>query len=173
MYNTPKIITASLTATGASSISFLNQHVHMLISCSKETRPAQHLTVFCISSAADCHSEKFSLQIKISETFFFFLNLDFDFLFLSFHQYHHHLALNFEGHWGHHSWFCTQFPLFFPVFHCPLANSRPVHSLMLSSHLFLCLLCLLLPFTVPCKMVLTRPDEQETWPYQSSVVSFW
>ena len=37
-----------------------------------------------------------------------------------------------------------------------LANSRPVHSLMLSSQLFLCLPCLLPPFTVPCKMVLAR-----------------
>ena len=31
-----------------------------------------------------------------------------------------------------------------------LANSRPVHSLMLSSHFFLCMPCRLLPFTVPC-----------------------
>ena len=43
-----------------------------------------------------------------------------------------------------------------------LPNSRPVHSLMLSSHLFLCLSCLLPPFTVPCKMVLARPGELET-----------
>ena len=42
------------------------------------------------------------------------------------------------------------------------ANSRPVHSLMMSSHLFLCLPCLLPLFTVPCKMVLARPDERET-----------
>ena len=34
-----------------------------------------------------------------------------------------------------------------------LANSRPVHFLMLSSHLLLCLPCLLPPFTVPCEMV--------------------
>ena len=46
-----------------------------------------------------------------------------------------------------------------------LLNSRPGHFLMLSSHLFLCLPCLLPPFTVPCKMVLARPDEWETWPY--------
>ena len=46
-----------------------------------------------------------------------------------------------------------------------LANSRPVRSLMLSSHLFLCLPCLLPTFTVLCKMVLARPDERETWPY--------
>ena len=39
-------------------------------------------------------------------------------------------------------------------------NSRPAHGLM-SSHLFFCLPCLLPPFTVPCKMVLARPDEWE------------
>ena len=32
-----------------------------------------------------------------------------------------------------------------------LANARPVHSLMLSSLLFLCLPCLLSPFALPCK----------------------
>ena len=37
-----------------------------------------------------------------------------------------------------------------------LLNSRPVHSLMLSSHLFLCLPCLLPPFTVSYKMVLSK-----------------
>ena len=52
-----------------------------------------------------------------------------------------------------------------------LPNSRPVHSLMLSSHLFLCP-CLLPPFTVPCKMVLARPDERETWPYHCSLRLF-
>ena len=45
-----------------------------------------------------------------------------------------------------------------------LENSRPVHSLMLSSYLFFCLLCNRLPFTMPCKMVLARPDERETCP---------
>ena len=53
-----------------------------------------------------------------------------------------------------------------------LPNSRPVHSLMLSSHLFLCPPCLLPPFTVPCKMVLARPDERETWPYYCSLRLF-
>ena len=37
----------------------------------------------------------------------------------------------------------------------------PVHFLMMSSHLFLCLSCLLTPFTVPCKMFSARPDERE------------
>ena len=53
-----------------------------------------------------------------------------------------------------------------------LPDSRPVHSLMLSSYLYLCPPCLLPPFTVPCKMVLARPDERETWPYHCSLRLF-
>ena len=53
-----------------------------------------------------------------------------------------------------------------------LANSRPVHSLMLSSYLFFCPPCLLPPFTVPCKMVLTTPDERETCPHHCSLRLF-
>ena len=53
-----------------------------------------------------------------------------------------------------------------------LAYSRPVHSLMLSSHLFLYLPCLLPPFTVPCMMVLARPDEWETCTYHCSLHLF-
>ena len=53
-----------------------------------------------------------------------------------------------------------------------LANSRPVHSLMLSSRLFLCLPYLLSPLTVPCKMVLARPDERDTLPYHCSLRLF-
>ena len=89
----------------------------------------------------------------------------------------HHLILSIPeslGSFGHHRWFRNQFPPFFHVLHCPwdLANSRPVHSLGLSSHLFLCLPCLLPPFTVPCKMVLARPDERETWQYHCSLRLF-
>ena len=74
---------------------------------------------------------------------------------------HHHLSLFREGHWGTTDNFATSFLHFSPFSTAlwDLANSRPFHSLMLSSHLFL---CLLLPFTVPCKMVLARPDERET-----------
>ena len=75
-----------------------------------------------------------------------------------------HLSLNREGLWGTTDCFATSF-LHFSLFSTvlwDLANSRPVHSLMLSSHLFHCLPCLLPPFTVPCKMVLARPDERET-----------
>ena len=87
---------------------------------------------------------------------------------------HHHLSLNRVGSWGTTDDFATSF-LHFSLFSTALwdlANSRPVHSLMLSSHLFLCLPRLLPPFTVPCKMLLTRPDERETRPYHCSVRLF-
>ena len=79
---------------------------------------------------------------------------------------HHYLhqSLNRKGRRGTTDDFATSF-LHFSLFSTALRdlpNSRPVHSLMLSSHLFLCPPCLLPPFTVPCKMVLARPDERET-----------
>ena len=78
-------------------------------------------------------------------------------------HYHHHQSLNREGRWGTQMILQPVFSILF-LFSTALwdfPNSRPVHSLMLTSHLFLCLPCLLPPFTVPCKMVLARPDEQE------------
>ena len=80
------------------------------------------------------------------------------------HHPHHHQSHNRVGCWGTTDDFATSF-LHFSLFSTALwdlANSRPVHSLMLSSHLFLCLPCLLPPFTVPCKMVLARPDQRDT-----------
>ena len=65
------------------------------------------------------------------------------------------LSFNRKGHLGTTDDFVASFlhfSLFFTAF-WDLANSRPVHSLMLSSHLFLCLPCLLPPFTVPYKIV--------------------
>ena len=72
----------------------------------------------------------------------------------SFQQFHHrhHQSLNREGRWGTTDDFATSF-LHFPLFSTALwdlPTSRPVHSLMLSSHLFLCPPCFLPPFTVPC-----------------------
>ena len=75
-----------------------------------------------------------------------------------------HLSLNREGRCGTTDDSASSF-LHFSLFSTALwdmPNSRPVHFLMLSSHLFLCLPCLLPPFTKPCKMVLARPDERET-----------
>ena len=80
------------------------------------------------------------------------------------HHYHHHLSLNREGRWGTTDDFTISF-LHFSLFFTALwglASFRTVHSLIVSSHLFLCLPCLLPPFTAPCKMVLARPNERET-----------
>ena len=88
--------------------------------------------------------------------------------------YYHHLSLNREGCLGTTDDFTISF-LHFSLFSTALwdlPNSRPVHSLMLPCHLFLCLLCLLPPFTVPCKMVLARPDEWKTCPFHFSLRLF-
>ena len=45
-----------------------------------------------------------------------------------------------------------------------LAKSIPVHSLILSSHLFFRLPLYLFPFTVPCRSVFVKPEDLETWP---------
>ena len=54
---------------------------------------------------------------------------------------YHRLSLNREGRWGKTDDFATSFLHFylFSTALLDLANSRRVHSLMLSSHLFLCL----------------------------------
>ena len=85
---------------------------------------------------------------------------------------HLHLSLNRGGCWGTTDDFTTSFLHFSLLFTAlwDLVNSRPIHPLMLSSHLFS--VCLLLFFTVPCKMVLARPDEQETFPYHFSLHLF-
>ena len=65
-----------------------------------------------------------------------------------------HLSLNRENRWGTTDDFATIFSLHFSLFSTAvwdLPNTRPVHSLMLSSHLFRCFPCLLPSFTVPCK----------------------
>ena len=91
-------------------------------------------------------------------------------------NYHHHhsLFLNSEGRSGTLDDFTTSFfhSSLFSTALWDLANPRPVQSLMLSSHLFFCPPCLLPPFTVTCKMVLARPDEQETCPYHYSLRLF-
>ena len=73
-----------------------------------------------------------------------------------------HLSLNCEVCWGTTDDLANSFLHFHcsPLAPWDLATSRPVHFLMLSSQLFLCLPCLVYPSTVPCKMVLARPDER-------------
>ena len=79
-----------------------------------------------------------------------------------------------EGKGERRNDFATSFLHFslFSIALWDLANSRPAHSLMLSSHLFFCLPCLLPPFSVPCKTVFARADEQETCPYHCSLHLF-
>ena len=45
-----------------------------------------------------------------------------------------------------------------------LAKSIPVHSLILSSHLFFCLPLFHFPFTVPCGLVFAKPEEARRIP---------
>ena len=80
------------------------------------------------------------------------------------HHHHHRLSLKCEGRWGTTDDFATSFlhSSLFSTALWDLPNSKLVHFLMLSSHLFLCLPCLLPSFTVPCKMVLARPNQRET-----------
>ena len=87
---------------------------------------------------------------------------------------HHHLSLNREGRWGTTDDFTTSLLhiSLFSIVYWDLANSRPVHSLMLSFHLPFCLPCLPPHFSVPFKMVLARPDERETCPYYCSLRLF-
>ena len=82
-----------------------------------------------------------------------------------------HLHLNSEGRSGTMDDITTSFLLFslFSTALWDLANSRPVHSPRLSSHLFHCLPCFLHPFTMPCELVLAVPYEWETCPYHLSL----
>ena len=79
-------------------------------------------------------------------------------------------SLNLGGRWG-----TTDDAATIP-FHPSLSsaalrespNPIPVHSLMLSSHLFFCLPLLLAPFTVPCRIVFVMPEALGMWPYHPS-----
>ena len=85
-----------------------------------------------------------------------------------------HVSLNREGRWGTTDNFTTSF-LNFSLFSTTLwdlAKFRPVHFLMLSSHLLFRMPCLLPPFTVPCKMVSARPDERGTCLYHCNLHPF-
>ena len=71
-----------------------------------------------------------------------------------------------ESHWGTADEFAT-IPFHLVLFSAALvelAKSSPVHSLILSSHLFFNLPFLLFPFTMPCRIVFVKPEDLETWP---------
>ena len=96
-----------------------------------------------------------------------------------FHHHLHHLSLNREGRWGTTDDFTTSFLHFFSLFSTALwdlANSRPVHFLMLSPRLFLCLPCLPPPLSLclarwlwPDLACLKTVKAGFSWP----VAAFW
>ena len=67
---------------------------------------------------------------------------------------------------------CATIPFHLDLFSAALVEltkSIPVHSLILSSHLFFCLPLFLFPFTVPCRVVFAKPEDLETWPNYLSI----
>ena len=82
-----------------------------------------------------------------------------------------HFPINRKDRWGTIDDFLTS-SLHVSLFSTTLwesANSILVHSLMMFSYFFFCLPLRLPPLTVPCKIVFTRPDDLDTWPYHFSL----
>ena len=133
--------------------------------------------LFNIKLITDKKERKKRVRVKVNYVQALWLRRTRCFIFTLNHHYHHHhyhLSLNHEGRQGTTDNFTTSF-LHFPLFSTALwnlVNSRPVHALMLASHLFLSLPCLLPPFTLPFKMVLARPDERDTCPDHCSLHLF-
>ena len=77
-------------------------------------------------------------------------------------------------HWGTTVDFTTSFlqSSRLSAFRSKIFHSRPVHSLMLSSHHFFCLPLRLPPWTVPCRTVLASADDRVTCPYHFSLCLF-
>ena len=82
-----------------------------------------------------------------------------------------YLSHSLADRWGTTVDFTTSF-LHSSAFRSSIFHSRPVHSSMLSSHCFLCLPLRLLPWTVPCRIVLASPDDHVTCPYHFSLRLF-
>ena len=79
--------------------------------------------------------------------------------------------ITLEGRWGTTDEF-TAIPFHLVMFSAALvelAKSIPVHSLILSTHLFFCLPLFLCPFTVPFRIVFAKQEDLETWPNYLSV----
>ena len=81
------------------------------------------------------------------------------------------LSLTLADRWGTTVEFITSsvHSSRFSAFRSVIFHSRPVHSLVLSFHRFLCLPLHLPPGTVPCRIVLASPDDLVTCPYHFSL----
>ena len=84
------------------------------------------------------------------------------------------LSRSLADRWGTTVDFTTSFlhSSRFSAFRSMMFHSRPVHSLMLSSHRFLCLPLRLPPWTVPRRVVLASPDDRVTCPNHFSLRLF-
>ena len=85
-----------------------------------------------------------------------------------------YLSRSLADRWGTIVDFTTSFlhSSRFSAVRSMIFHLRPVHSLMLSSHHFLCLPLRLPPWTVPCRIVLASPDDRVTCPYHFSLRLF-
>ena len=85
-----------------------------------------------------------------------------------------HLSRSLANRWGTTVDFTARFlhSSRFSAFRSMMFHSRPGHSLMLSSHRFLCLPLRLPPGTVPCRIVLASLDNRVTCPYHFSLRLF-
>ena len=81
-----------------------------------------------------------------------------------------YLSRSLADRWGTTIDFTTSFlhSSRFSAFCSSIFHSRPVHSLILSSHRFLCLPLRLPPWTVPSRIVLASPDDRVMCPYHFS-----
>ena len=84
------------------------------------------------------------------------------------------LSRSLADRWGTTVDFTTSFlhSSRFSAFRNMMFHWRPVHTLMLSSHRFLCLPLRLSHWTVPCRTVLASPDDRVTCPYHFSLRHF-
>ena len=87
---------------------------------------------------------------------------------------HLHLSRSLADRWDTTGDFTINFlhSSRFSAFRSMMLNSRPVHSLMLSSHRFLCLPLRLPSCPVPCRIVLASPDDRVTCSYHFSLRLF-
>ena len=127
---------------------------------------------FCIMAANQLclfwiqHS---SYQVVIEEWLIFVIIFATALLFLTWRSYFYSILfypITLGGRRGTTDEFAT-IPFHLDLFSAALvelAKSIPVHSLILSSHLFFCLPLFLFPFTVPCRIVFAKPEDLETWP---------
>ena len=85
-----------------------------------------------------------------------------------------YLSHSLADRWGTTVDFTTSFlhSSWFSAFRSVMFHGRPVHSLMLSSHRFLCLPLRLPPWTVHCRIVLASPDDRVMCPYHFSLRLF-